>query len=88
MLDDRTSNFDAINEVLSKGLIGCRAEKLIKYGLVPKLFLCCLFITLNAVDKQFVERARVLCLGMLPLMFADTQYRAQVEIKIKDTASI
>lgn len=51
---------------------------MIKTGLVAKLFLVCLFITLNAVDKQFIEKARIICLATLPLMFGDKTYEKQV----------
>jgi hypothetical protein len=41
----------------------------VKAGLVPKLFLVCLFITVNSIDKGFVEKARIVCLSVLPLLF-------------------
>ena len=50
---------------------------------MPKLFLVCLFITVNVVDKSFVEKARIVCLATLPLMFAEQNYRLKVEKKIK-----
>lgn len=60
-------------------MIGCSVEKLVKAGLVPKLFLVCLFITVNSIDKGFVEKARIVCLSVLPLLFQDLEYRTMVE---------
>lgn len=62
--------------VVSKNIVGC--NKLLKYGLVPKLYLVCLFMTLNAVDKAFIEKSRMVCLALLPLMFQDPKFREQV----------
>ena len=55
MLD--TASFEDVQLELAKALIGTKTEKLIKAGLVPKLFLVCLFITVNVVDKSFVEQS-------------------------------
>ena len=76
-------SFTSLHEGVGQALIGTRKfEKLLKYGLVTKVFLVCLFVSLNEIDKQFVERARVVCLVLLPLMFSDESYRKQVEHKI------
>jgi hypothetical protein len=64
-------------------LINCKTDKLTKFGLVSKLFLVCLFITLNATDKKFIEQARVICLATLPLMFTDLKYKEIVEQQVR-----
>jgi hypothetical protein len=71
-------SFEEVQLQLSKQLIGAKTDKFVKAGLVAKLFLVCLFITLNAVDKQMIEKARIVCLATLPLMFADKVYERQV----------
>lgn len=63
--------FEECQLQLSKQLLGAKTERLIKLGLVEKLFLVCLFITLNGLDKQMVEKARLICLCTLPLLFND-----------------
>jgi len=77
------STFDEIYNLISKQLIGTRYDKFMKSGLQTKLFLVCLFITLNAVDKQFIEKARIICLAVLPSMFNDKTYEKNVQIEIK-----
>ena len=47
-----------------------------------------LFISLNAVDKNFVEKAKTLALAILPLMFGDAKYRAEVEQKLTEVPDI
>ncbi len=71
-------SFEEVWLFLSKHLIGTKTEKLVKAGLVAKLFLVCLFITLNAVDKQMIEKARIICLATIPLMFTDKSYEKEV----------
>lgn len=73
MLD--SSPFEEIYQNLAKNLIGSKTDKLIKAGLIPKLFLVCLFMTVNSIDKSFIERARIICLATLPLMFTELIYR-------------
>ena len=46
------------------------------------MFLVSLFVSLNSTDKLFIEKARILSLAILPLMFPDLAYRKIVEDKI------
>ena len=75
---------------MSKQLIGSKTDRLVKSGLSVKLFLVSLFITLNAVDKQMIEKARIICLVTLPLMFTDSTFNKKVQLEIKqaDLASL
>jgi hypothetical protein len=64
-----------------------------------KYFLMSLLISLNTVDKVFIEKSKVLALSLLPLMFSDSgvesgdgdsgklSYRKIVEEKIAQNAS-
>ena len=46
------------------------------------MFLVSLFVSLNSTDNLFIEKARILSLAILPLMFPDLAYRKIVEDKI------
>ena len=41
-------------------------------------------MSLNAVDKKVIERSKVLCLSVLPLMFEDEKFREMVESSISE----
>lgn len=69
---------EAQSEIAMK-MVGHGTEKFVKAGLLPKLFLVCLYVTVTAIDKQFVEKARTLCLATLPQMFADSAFALQVQ---------
>ena len=66
----------------SKILLEKKVEKFCKYNLHSKLFVVSLFIGLNTTDKKFLEKSRVLCLSLLPLMFQSVDYRKTVEEKL------
>lgn len=72
----------------SKLNLQTRLKKLSGYNLHAKIFLVSLFVSLNAVDHSFVEKARVLALSILPLMFGEKKYREEVEQKICDIPNI
>ena len=72
----------------SKASLDVKIKKLTGYNIHAKLFLVALFITLNAIDKNFVEKAKTLALGILPLMFSDKEYREEVEKKLSEEPNI
>jgi len=37
-----------------------------------KFFLMSLLISLNTIDKDFIEKSKILSLSLLPLMFSDS----------------
>ena len=79
-----SGDFENAQLLISQSLIGCKVDRFLKHGLVAKLFLVCLFMTVNSQDKTFVEKARSLCLATLPLMFkSDEKFKDQVEVMVK-----
>jgi hypothetical protein len=42
-----------------------------------KYFLMSLLISLNSVDKVFIEKSKVLTLALLPLMFSDANFDSE-----------
>jgi hypothetical protein len=45
-----------------------KLKKFIGNSLHTKLFLLGLFMSLNSVDRSYIEKSRVLCLSLLPLV--------------------
>ena len=41
-------------------------------------------MSLNSIDKKAIERSKILCLSVLPLMFEDEKFREIVESAITD----
>jgi hypothetical protein len=41
-------------------------------------------MSLNAIDKKVIERSKILCLSVLPLMFEDEKFREVVESAIAE----
>jgi hypothetical protein len=41
-------------------------------------------MALNSKDPKTIERSKILCLGVLPLMFDDEKFRESIESKIVD----
>ena len=66
----------------SKANLESRLRKFCQSNLHSKIFLVSLFVGLNATDKIFIEKSRILSLAILPLMFPDVAYRRTVEHKI------
>ena len=70
----------------SKANLESRLRKFCSNNLHSKIFLVSLFVGLNSTDKMFIEKARILSLAILPLMFTDLAYRKIVEDKIISNA--
>ena len=83
----------------SKISLAQKVRKFTTTNMHSKYFLMSLLISLNTVDKVFIEKSKVLALSLLPLMFSDTifdaiddnngkfSYRKIVEEKIAQNAS-
>lgn len=83
----------------SKISLAQKVRKFTTSNMHSKYFLMSLLISLNTVDKVFIEKSKVLALSLLPLMFSDTNfdatdaisgkisYRKIVEEKIAQNAS-
>lgn len=63
-------------------MIDTKIKKFIQYKLHQKYFVIGLFMSLNALDNKIIERSKVLCLSVLPLMFEDEKFREIVESAI------
>ena len=65
-------------------MIETKIKKFIKCNLERKFFITGLFMALNSNNKKTIERAKVLTVSVLPLMFENERFREQVEQKILD----
>jgi hypothetical protein len=91
------TDFDAVylpvvNSVFrhSKISLPQKIKKFTAANMHSKYFLMSLLISLNTIDKHFIEKAKTLAISLLPLMFSDADenlnYRQIVEEKIAQNA--
>jgi hypothetical protein len=68
-----------------------KIKKFTQSNMHSKYFLMSLVISLNTLDRHFIEKAKILAISLLPLMFTDDtdklSYRQIVEERITQNAS-
>ena len=72
----------------TKTHIETKIKKFLSYNLHCKYFLVSLFMSLKSVDKKVIEKSKIICLSVLPLMFEDEKFREVVESMIQEHEDI